>query len=158
MLHSAAVQLKKMNKNGASGFKVILIQFFALNSNLKSKFKNLRHVFFKCPFKFFMPDCELTILYFSNFLTDFLLKIDSEQKSIPVNFHINAQFRSYKTRATLSKGPFDKVLRDFVTPKLCIYVKIHMIFNKKSVKKLGKYRIVSSQSGFKNLKGHLRKT
>ena len=31
------------------------------------------------------------------------------------------------------------------------------IFNKKPVKKLEKYRIVSSQSGIKNLKGHLKK-
>ena len=81
-------------KNGASQNKVILTQNFALISNLKSKFKNLPHVFFKCPFKFLMPDCELTILYFSIFLTDFLLKIDSEEKSIPVNFHINTVFLS----------------------------------------------------------------
>ena len=88
--HSAAVQLKKMNKNGASGFKVILIQIFALNSNLKSKFQNMRHVFFKWHFKFLMSDCEFIIWYFSIFFIDFLLKTDSEQKSILVNFHINA--------------------------------------------------------------------
>ena len=38
-----------------------------------------------------MPDFELIIQYISDFFfVDFLLKIDSEQKSINVNFHINA--------------------------------------------------------------------
>ena len=69
---------------------MILIQNFALNSNLKSKFQNLRHVFFKCSLNFSMPDCELIIQYISDFFVDFVLKNDSEQKSIHVNFHINA--------------------------------------------------------------------
>ena len=37
-----------------------------------------------------MPDCELIIQCISDFFVDFVLKIDSEQKSIHVNFHINA--------------------------------------------------------------------
>ena len=58
-IHSAAFLCSILKKNTASGCKVHLFQFFALISNLKSEFKNLRHVFFKCHFNFLMPDYEL---------------------------------------------------------------------------------------------------
>ena len=54
-----------------------------------------------------MPDFELIIQYISDFFfVDFLLKIDSEQKSINVNFHINAQFRGYKLEQLSIKRAF----------------------------------------------------
>ena len=67
-----------------------------------------------------MPDCELVIQYISDFFVDFVLKIDSEQKSIHVNFHINAYWSHFPQK------PFYGKWLQFVTSKLCIYMKIHM--------------------------------
>ena len=53
--------LKNWKKNTGSGRKVILIQFFALISNLESKLKNFPRVFFKWHFKISMVHKGLTI-------------------------------------------------------------------------------------------------
>ena len=63
--HSAALPFKILKKNGASGNKVFLIQFFMLISNLKSEFQCLRQVFFKLIFKdFFNFWCQITSYLF----------------------------------------------------------------------------------------------
>ena len=63
----------------------------------------------------------------------------------------------------LSQKPFLECWSNFVTSKQCIYMEIHMnvffskwIFNKKSAKKLEKYRTFNSQLGIKILKGHFK--
>ena len=63
--HSAAFEVN-LKKNTVSGCKVILIQFFALISNLKSEFENLRRVFFYCLLYFLMPYCRFIWKYMND--------------------------------------------------------------------------------------------
>ena len=76
-------------RNTASGCKVFLMYFFVLISNLESKLKNLCRVFFKWHFKILIDYKKFNIWYFYFFLHFLWSKIDSEQKSIPANFHKN---------------------------------------------------------------------
>ena len=64
-----------MKKNTAPGSKVILIQFFALISNLKSELKNLRHVFFYCHLYFLMTYCGLIVEHINDVLLYLGLKL-----------------------------------------------------------------------------------
>ena len=58
LVHSAVFEVN-LKINTESGRMVIFIQFFALISNLKSEFENLRRVFFYCLLYFLMPYCRL---------------------------------------------------------------------------------------------------
>ena len=68
---------------------VILIQFFALNSNMKSEFQSEIRIFCNCHFNFLVQDKSLIMIFFINFSIFFCSKISFEQKSILVNFCIN---------------------------------------------------------------------
>ena len=69
---------------------VDFIQFFALNSNMKSEFKSEIRFFYNCHFNFLVQDKSLINFIFINSYIFFCSKISFEQKSIPVNFCINA--------------------------------------------------------------------
>ena len=74
---------------------VDFIQFFALNSNSKSEFQSEIRIFCNCHYNFIVRDKTLIKNIFINVYIFFCSKISFEQKSILINFCINAQLRKY---------------------------------------------------------------
>ena len=89
-VNCAVFSLLNFEKTSSSLNIVVFIQFFALNSNMKSAFQSEIRIFCNCHFKFLVQDISLIMNFFTNFYMFLCSKISFEPKSIPVNFCINA--------------------------------------------------------------------
>ena len=89
--HCAVFMLLNFEKTSLSLNIVDFIQFFALNSNMKSAFQS--EIIFFCNFHFYflVQDKSSIMIFFINFYIFLCSKISFEPKSILVNFCILGQ-------------------------------------------------------------------